>query len=570
MTALSDLQVDIDESTSAPALLSVRDLAVSYSGNLKEPTVADVSFDVHAGTTVAIVGESGSGKSTVVNAVLRLLGDRVAVGGTAKFRERDVLGLRERDFRRIRGRHIGFVPQDPTASLNPVRRIDRQIFEAFTSSGLPEYAKPKRFHEQAIELLDSVGIAAPERALQSYPHQLSGGQLQRVLIGIAISQRPALIVADEPTSALDVTIQKTILDLIDRLKADRGLAVLLITHDLSLAAERADTVVVLNSGRVEESGTSADVLRRPQSAYAKALISDIPSIDPDRFAASRAERAQPDNEPALAVEDVHKVFEVGKHRTTALGGVSFAIPSGRTHALVGESGSGKSTLARIVLRLEEPDDGRVLVAGQDIAHLRKRELRDARRHLQLVYQNPFHSLDPTFSVEQLVAEPLVRYKLGSRAERRTRAIEVLDLVGLDETFLARGIRQLSGGQRQRVAIARALSLSPQVLVLDEPTSALDVTVQAQILQVLVDLQVKLGVSYLFISHDLSVVRQLADTVTVLRRGEVQEQGATEDVFSNPTSEYTRRLVESIPKASTGSTRGPSGHVRSNSRKEVIS
>ncbi|WP_037184518.1 ABC transporter ATP-binding protein [Rhodococcoides fascians] len=546
MTATAELRENAHSISDPAPLLAVRDLAVAYDGNLNHPTVSGVSFDVRAGSTVAIVGESGSGKSTVVGAVLKLLGDRVAVGGTVEFGERDILRLRERDFRRIRGRRIGFVPQDPTASLNPVRRIDRQIFEAFRSSGLPEYAQPRNFHDQAVALLDSVGIPTPERALHSYPHQLSGGQLQRVLIGIAISQRPALIVADEPTSALDVTIQKTILDLIDRLKTERDLSVLLITHDLSLAAERADTVVVLNRGRVEESGTSAEVLADPKSTYARNLIGDIPSIDPDRFAVAKAERAQPDTEPALSVVDIHKAFDVGRHRIQALDGVSFEIPAGRTHALVGESGSGKSTLARLVLRLEEPDAGQIVVAGQDISHLGTRGLRDARRYLQLVYQNPFHSLDPTYSVEQLVAEPLVRYKIGSRTERRERAVEVLDLVGLDQTFLRRRIRALSGGQRQRVAIARALSLSPKVLVLDEPTSALDVTVQAQILQVLIELQVRLGVSYLFISHDLSVVRQLSDTVTVLHRGVVQEAGRTEDVFSAPASEYTRKLVRSIP------------------------
>ncbi|GGL02629.1 dipeptide ABC transporter ATP-binding protein [Nocardia jinanensis] len=548
MTATADLQVDSDRATTPAPLLTVRDLAVSYSGKLETPTVSGVSFDVRPGTTVAIVGESGSGKSTVVNAILRLLDHRVAVGGTAEFQGRDILRLRERDVRRIRGREIGFVPQDPTSSLNPVRRIDRQIFEAFRSSGLPEYAHSGRFHDQAVDLLDSVGIAHPERALHSYPHQLSGGQLQRVLIGIAIAQRPALVIADEPTSALDVTIQKTILDLIDRLKDRHGLSVLLITHDLSLAAERADRIVVLNSGRVEEAGTSWEVLREPESHYARTLIGDIPSIDPDRFAAAKAGRAEPDDEAALTVIDVHKVFQVGAHRTQALKGVSFDIPSGRTHALVGESGSGKSTLARIALRLLEPDSGQVLVGGRDISHLGRRELRDARRNLQLVYQNPFHSLDPTYTVGRLVAEPLVRYRVGSRAQRRERVIEVLDLVGLDESFLTRGIRRLSGGQRQRVAIARALGLSPKVLVLDEPTSALDVTVQAQILEVLVDLQARLGVSYLFISHDLSVVRQLADTVTVLRRGEVQEYGDTADVFSNPAGEYTATLVDSIPKA----------------------
>ncbi|MEU4841213.1 ABC transporter ATP-binding protein [Nocardia testacea] len=547
MTATTDLRLGTEQVPAPAPLLAVRDLAVAYSGKLERPTVSGVSFEVRAGSTVAIVGESGSGKSTVVNAILRLLDRRVAVGGSAEFRGRDVLRLPEREVKRIRGREIGFVPQDPTSSLNPVRRIDRQVFEAFRASGLPEYARPGEFHDRAVELLDSVGIAHPERALHSYPHQLSGGQLQRVLIGIAIAQRPSLVVADEPTSALDVTIQKTILDLIDRLKAERGLSVLLITHDLSLAAERADRVVVLNSGRIEETGSSAEVLRDPKSQYARTLIGDIPSLDPGRFAGPKAGRAQPGGEAALTVAGIHKTFEVGKHRTEALKGVSFDIPAGRTHALVGESGSGKSTLARIVLRLQEPDAGRVLVAGQDISHLGRRQLRDARRNLQLVYQNPFLSLDPTYTVAQLVGEPLVRYRVGSRARRRARVREVLGLVGLDESLLTRGIRGLSGGQRQRVAIARALSLSPKVLVLDEPTSALDVTVQAQILEVLVDLQVELGVSYLFISHDLSVVRQVADTVTVLRRGEVQEHGATEDVFTNPATEYTERLVESIPK-----------------------
>ncbi|MGW5381407.1 dipeptide ABC transporter ATP-binding protein [Nocardia sp. NPDC003963] len=549
MTATADLRTDSARAAGPAPLLTVRDLSVSYSGKRGTPTVAGISFEVPPATTVAIVGESGSGKSTVVDALLRLLDHRVAVGGTAEFRGRDVLRLPEREFRPLRGRGIGFVPQDPTSSLNPVRRIDRQIFEAFRSSGLPEYAHPRRFYDQAVDLLDSVGIAQPERALHSYPHQLSGGQLQRVLIGIAIAQRPALIVADEPTSALDVTIQQKILDLLDRLKDRYGLSVLLITHDLSLAAERADRVVVLNSGRVAETGTSSEVLRTPKSAYARTLIDDIPSIDPDRFAVAKAARAQPDGAAAaLAVIDVHKVFRVGAHRTEALKGVSFEIPPGRTHALVGESGSGKSTLARIALRLLEPDSGRVLVDGRDLARLGRRELRDARRNLQLVYQNPFHSLHPTYPVGRLVAEPLVRYRLGSRTQRRERVIEVLDLVGLDESFLTRGIRRLSGGQRQRVAIARALGPSPEVLVLDEPTSALDVTVQAQILRVLVDLQARLGVGYLFISHDLSVVRQLADTVTVLRRGEVQEYGDTADVFANPAGEYTASLVDSIPKA----------------------
>ncbi|MCV7421770.1 ABC transporter ATP-binding protein [Mycobacterium yunnanensis] len=539
-----------NSAVAANPVLGVRGLTVAYGGDLNRPTVGDVSFDVHAGQTVAIVGESGSGKSTIVNAVLKLLGGRVAVAGSIRFDGRDIRGVPERDFRGLRGRHIGYVPQDPTASLNPVRRIDSQVFEAFRASRLPEYGEHRRHAQQAAELFDSVGIADPRRALRSYPHQLSGGQLQRVLIGIAIAQHPKLIVADEPTSALDVTIQKTILDLIDRLKAENGSSVLLVTHDLSLAAERSDTVVVLDGGRVHEQGPSAVVLHHPRSPYAQRLIADVPSLNLDRFTEGRSRRAQPpaDEPAALQVSNVHKTFGRGGERTVALEDVSFDVPTARTHALVGESGSGKSTMAKIVLRLLEPDAGQVSVAGQDVSHLGPRALREVHRNLQLVYQNPFTSLDPTYTVGRLVDEPLRRYHLGSRSHRAERVIEVLALVGLDESYVRRRTRELSGGQRQRVAIARALSLNPKVLVLDEPTSALDVTVQAQILEVLVALQARLGLSYLFISHDLSVVRQVADTVTVLRRGEVEEHGPVEQVFTSPTSAYTKTLLESIPKA----------------------
>lgn len=545
MTITTEKTVVDKRDSQKMALLSVRDLSVAYNGRLSTPTVSGASFEVQAGETVAIVGESGSGKSTVVNAILKLLDAHIPVSGRAEFDGRDILALGERQFRRLRGRQIGFVPQDPMSSLNPVRRIDHQMFEAYRASGLPEYADPRHYPGQAADLLELVGISQPSRTLASYPHQLSGGQLQRVLIGIAIAQKPRLIVADEPTSALDVTIQKTILDLIDRLKTENGLSVLLITHDLSLAAERSDKVVVLNGGTVQEYGRSVDVLRDPRSEYARQLVDDVPSLNLDKFTAAARLRPEPANGAfALEVRNVHKTFG----QTEALKGVSFGIPPARTHALVGESGSGKSTLARIVLRLLEPDQGTVVVAGQDISHLGRKDLRAARRDLQLVYQNPFNSLDPTFSVARLVGEPLLRYRLGSRAERRQRVGEALALVGLGDSFLPRQARELSGGQRQRVAIARALTLNPKVLVLDEPTSALDVTVQSQILQVLVDLQVQLGLSYLFISHDLSVVRQFADTVTVLQHGEVKESGDTAEVFAQPRDPYTRALVESIPKA----------------------
>ncbi|MDF0586059.1 ABC transporter ATP-binding protein [Tsukamurella sp. 8F] len=547
-TTLEEVDVAGGAGRASAPLLAVRDLRVTY-GRSRTATVDDVSLSVRRGETVAVVGESGSGKSTAVNAILRLLDGRARVEGMVTFDGRSVSSLGERGFRALRGRRIGYVPQDPTSSLNPVRRIDRQVYEAFATSRLPEYTRTGAHRDRAEGLLASVGIVNPERVLRSYPHELSGGQLQRVLIAIAISQHPDLIVADEPTSALDVTIQRTILDLLDRLKADNGLSVLLVTHDLSLAAERADEVLVLDRGRVAEYGSATQVLRHPKADYTRELIGDVPSLNLDRFAQAKAQRpAATGDDYALTVTNIRKTYGRGENRTEALKGVSLSVESGRTHALVGESGSGKSTLARIVLRLIEPDAGEIRVADRDIAHLGRRHLRDARRNLQLVYQNPFNSLDPTYSVERLVSEPLRRYRVGDRHRRRERTAELLTLVGLDESFTHRSIRQLSGGQRQRVAIARALSLSPNLLVLDEPTSALDVVVQAQILQVLADLQAKLGLSYLFISHDLSVVRQFADTVTVLQLGEVRESGRVDAIFDDPRSDYTRALIDSIPRA----------------------
>lgn len=545
-TTLEKVDADQPPEGSAGALLDVRDLAVAYHGDLGRPTVSGVSFTVDPGETVAVVGESGSGKSTVVKAILALLDRRVAVAGSARFDGQELLGLPERALRRLRGRRIGFVPQDPTASLDPVRRVDQQIIEAYRNSGRPDRAS---YHDRAVRLLESVGITQPERALRSYPHQLSGGQLQRILIGIAISQRPRLLVADEPTSALDVTLQRTVLDLIDQLKAEYNLSLLLITHDLSLAAQRSDRVVVLGSGQVQECGAASEVLHHPRARYTRELIGDIPSLNLDKFARAREQRGQrPAEAPALTVAGVRKSFGHGRQPTEAVKGVSFSVPAGRTHALVGESGSGKSTLARIVLGLLEPDAGQVLLDGRDVAQLDRAQWRETRRNLQLVYQNPFHSLDPTFSVARLVEEPLRRYRLGTPAGRRSRVSELLGMVGLDDTFLPRRARELSGGQLQRTAIARALSVNPRLLVLDEPTSALDVSVQGRILEVLVELQTTLNLSYLFISHDLSVVRQFADTVTVLQRGEVRESGTIDEVFACPRSDYTRALVDSIPRA----------------------
>ncbi|MEU6563034.1 ABC transporter ATP-binding protein [Nocardia nova] len=539
---------------SAGPLLSVRDLTVAYPG--AAPTVSQVSFEVAAGETVALIGQSGSGKSTIANAVLRLLTHVEArVEGSVRFSGRELLTLSDKEFRALRGRTLGYVPQDPSHSLNPVRTIGTQVAETLGhrdllgAASLGRRARAAR-RAEVLELLARVQLPHPEIVADSYPHELSGGMLQRVLIATAIGGDPALIVADEPTSALDVTVQQSILELLDTLKRDLGVGLLLITHDLALAAQRSEEVVVLDEGRVREYGRAAGVLADPRSDHTRRLFADIPALAPGKYDQARHRRgaAHDHRETALEVTGLVKTFGTGHTALTAVDGVSFAVPRATTHALVGESGSGKSTIGRIIMRLERPDSGQVLLDGAEVTASGRRELKQLRRNLQLVYQNPFTSLDPARSIDYLVAEPLLRHRIGTRAERAERARELLDLVGLGGKAAA-GLRpgRLSGGQRQRVAIARALALEPRLLILDEPTSALDVSVQAQILDLLVELQERLGLTYLFISHDLGVVRQFADTVSVIRRGQVVEDGATLDILENPRADYTRRLVSAIPQ-----------------------
>ncbi|WP_134739971.1 ABC transporter ATP-binding protein [Nocardioides sp. 503] len=542
------------EAGAPPVLVSVRDLCVSYGGH---QVVSDVSFDLPRGHRLALIGESGSGKSTIARSLLRLLPAGVGKArGTIEVQGQDVLTLPERHFRPLRGRTIGFVPQDPASSLNPVRTIGSQAREA--SALLPGDLSKAQRHQAVVEVLQRVGLDDPERVLASYPHQLSGGMLQRVLIGFAVLPEPALLVADEPTSALDVTIQKRILDLLDELRDSLDISLLLITHDLAIAAERADSVVVLKDGRVQEAGPTARVSSAPTSDYAKRLHADVPALNPDRYADLRdvgaARRARASDEgPKIAVRGVSKTFTVDRSRLTAVDDLSFEVPAGTTHAIVGESGSGKTTTIRLLLGLETPDAGSIEVAGERVDGRTHGELRSLRRHLQFVYQNPFTSLDPTWKVERLVREPLDRFRIGTKDERRAAVREALDAVGLDQTLLARRPDALSGGQRQRVAIARALVLKPDVIVLDEPTSALDVSVQADIVQVLLTLQAELGLTYVFVSHDLALVRQLAHTVTVVRRGRVVEEGTVAQIFDAPREDYTRTLLDSIPDAHHGRT-----------------
>ncbi|GAA4671149.1 ABC transporter ATP-binding protein [Frondihabitans cladoniiphilus] len=531
-------------------LLEVRGLTVSYGDT---QVVRGVDFSVAAGRAVALIGESGSGKSTIAKAVLGLLptpGSRV--GGEVDFDGAEILALSERRFRPLRGRRLGFIPQDPATALNPVRTIGSQAHEAAALTGETDAA----VRRQAIfAVFEQVGLTDPQRVYDSYPHQLSGGMLQRVLIGLTVLPEPALIVADEPTSALDVTIQKRILDLLDTLRTERNIGLLLITHDLAIAAERAESLVVLRDGRVEESGPSREVFTTPKSEYARLLRADVPALNPDRYRVGTAERPnRPEGETeggmhGSAPARIH-VSEVSRHygSVRAVDGVSFSVAAGTTHALVGESGSGKTTTVRMLLGLESPDGGSISVDGTRVHGRSKADLRRVRRQLQLVYQNPFTSLDPSWQVRRIVGEPLERFRVGDRASRRERVREALDAVGLDERYLNRRPTDLSGGQRQRVAIARALALKPEVVVLDEPTSALDVTVQAGIIELLTHLQRERGLTYLFVSHDLALVRQIADTVTVLRRGQVVESGSVERIFSNPEHDYTRALLDAVPSA----------------------
>ena len=525
-------------STTEEQLLSVTDLQIAYGA---EPAVSGVSFTVGRGEVVAVVGESGSGKSTTAHAILGLLaGSGHVTGGTVEFEGEQIDSYSDRAWQRIRGARIGLVPQDPTTSLNPVTRIGDQVAEVLRIHGL---ADRRTARLDAVEVLERAGIDRPEIRARQYPHELSGGMRQRVLIGIALVANPALVIADEPTSALDVTVQRRILDHLDERIAESGAAVLLITHDLGVAADRADRILVMQGGRIVESGRTADILDNPRDEYTKKLLSSAPSLSSGPV----VRPVRQDTSPLLTLTGITKHFNVGRGSSiTAVNEVSLTVPRGQTVSLVGESGSGKSTTARIVVRLEQADAGTITFDGQDITKVKGSDLRELRRRIQLVYQNPYASLDLKLSVQDIVAEPLRAFKVGGRSQQQTRAAELLDQVALPEQFLSRKPAELSGGQRQRVAIARALALKPDLLVLDEPVSALDVSVQAQILALLDELQRELGLTYLFISHDLAVVRQISDVVGVMQAGRLLEIGTTTEIFDNPRNEYTRTLLDAIP------------------------
>lgn len=569
-------------------LLEITDLEITF-GTTNGPVraVRGASLSVYPGETVAIVGESGSGKSTTAMSIARLLPKNGAItGGSIRFAGKDITSVPNREILALRGSEIGLVPQDPMSNLNPMWKVGSQITEALAANGVARGAAARA---RSVELLEEAGLPDAARRANQYPHEFSGGMKQRALIAMGLAARPKLLIADEPTSALDVTVQQQILDHLDTLTEDLGVAVLLITHDLGLAAERAQHLVVMYKGQIVESGPAIELLQNPKHPYTKRLIAAAPSLASRRLvsgsgatatgAAERITATQRPTDPAagpaaatgfsgpqfgyeeidpdavIQVQKLTKEFPIRGNlpwRTTpftAVDDVSFTIARGTTTAIVGESGSGKSTVAQMVLKLLEPTSGRVLFEGKDVTTYRGRDLKSLRRRVQPIFQNPYGTLDPMYSIYNTIEEPLRLHGIGDSKSREAKVRDLLDKVALPAEMMRRYPNELSGGQRQRIAIARALALDPEVVICDEAVSALDVLVQSQVLELLNDLQSELGLSYLFITHDLAVVRQIADHTLVMEKGRVVEQGTTDQVFHAPQEEYTKRLLAAIPGGS---------------------
>ena len=560
--------------TPEPILLQVKNLGVAFHIDKRSETAAvkGVSFAVPANQTVALVGESGSGKSVTSLAILGLLPQenaRIDSGSQILYRGRDLLHVSQETLRALRGKEISMIFQEPMTSLNPVFSVGDQIIEPLRlHMGLTR----KQARARAEALLNEVGISEPSRRLKAYPHELSGGQQQRIMIAIAIACEPKLLIADEPTTSLDVTIQKQILDLLADLQRKHRMAILLVTHDLAVVSSIADHVVVMQAGEVREAGPAREIFASPRHPYTKALLMCRPRLDVKPFrlpviedfldgkpprsdsAASGRPADSADAPIVLQVHNVSKDFVIryglfGKRRFHAVRNASCVLRRGRTLGLVGESGSGKTTLALSLLRLYQASAGEVLFDGKNILALSAHDFMPYKRRIQIVFQNPYASLNPRFTVAHLLTEPMQIHGIGSGdAERLSLAADLLRKVGLPESSLPKYAHQFSGGQRQRIAIARCLTLKPEVLICDESVSALDVSIQAQVLNLLKDLQDEFGMSYIFISHDLAVVKYISDHVLVMHDGEVVESASSEEIYRAPQHPYTRQLLAAIPES----------------------
>jgi peptide/nickel transport system ATP-binding protein len=531
-------------------ILEIQDLCVSFiTGESEFEAVKGVNFYVNKGETVGIVGESGSGKSVTARSIMRLLPSPPSFlkSGTILFQGANLVTQSEKQMEAIRGKDISMIFQDPMTSTNPTIRVGEQIAE-----GLMKHQKmsKKQAYEKTIELLKLVGIKNSEERYQQYPHEFSGGMRQRVMITMALACNPSLLIADEPTTALDVTIQAQILSIMKQMQERLGTSIILITHDLGVVAGMCDRVIVMKEGEIVEEGTTEEIFANPQHPYTKKLLNALPKLH------EKKEPKQPPNieegtdlnVPLIEVRNLSKHFDLKKGKILkAVDDLSFRIYPGETLGLVGESGSGKSTTGRTILQLHEPTDGEVLYKGVPVTRLSKSELKSMRRHMQIIFQDPYSSLNPRKKVLDIIGEALDVHKLAKSAEeRRARIEELLELVGLKKEHALRYPHEFSGGQRQRIGIARALAVEPNFIVCDEPLSALDVSIQKQVVDLLKELQQRLGLTYLFIAHDLSMVKHISDRVAVMYGGKIVELAESEELYANPQHPYTKILLQSIP------------------------
>lgn len=556
-------------------LLDVNDLNISaFKSNREHKIINNVSYDLFENEIVAVVGESGSGKSVSSLALMGLLPKQILkiTSGTIYFCDKDISQLSEKDFQKIRGNEIAMIFQEPMSSLNPSMRCGKQVEEVLKRHTTLSYSEIK---DEVLSLFEKVKLPNPNRVYKSYPHEISGGQKQRVMIAIAIACKPRLLIADEPTTALDVTVQKEILLLLKEIQRETKMSILFISHDLSLVSELADRVIVMYKGEIVEHGDTKSIFYQPKHNYTKALIAARPSTEfrlrqlptiydfmtdnIDNSIITKEERKQHHKKlysqpPLFEVENIEKTY-IGKtglfskgEPFRAVDNVSFKIYPGETLGLVGESGCGKSTLGNSILQLDKATSGKIKYKGIDITHLSKTELRKLRKDIQIIFQDPFASLNPRITVGNAIMEPMKVHKIGSSdKERKEKVLALLNKVGLEDSTFYKYPHEFSGGQRQRIGIARTIALEPQLIICDESVSALDISVQAQVLNLLNNLKVQFGFTYIFISHDLAVVKYMADQLLVMNQGKIEEIGEADNIYESPQKEYTKKLIHAIPK-----------------------